>query len=241
MYLKRILFFASAFSVLTACGPQEGKGGLASIEGTVMVQDLNTLHEKSGELYPATDEEVFISYGNSELADDKAKTSFNGKYKFSNITKGDYTLFVYSDDTTSNAKNATLTFKQNVSLDSKKDAATLETFIIYNHVDYDDGNGIVSGNVQEIQCKGGIEQDTLNATNADVFLQFQNGSEILERVRTDANGDFIIPNLIPGKYRLYCLTETRFDWQSDTAVVRNFEIESNSSKIVVKTIYTRNY
>ena len=160
---------------------------------------------------------------------------------FANLTKGDYTLSVYSDDTTSNAKNPKVCFTRAISLDNKKTEASVDTFVIYKHVDFDEGNGSVRGNVQEVYNSGSIVLDTINNVDADVYLQFQNGDEIIERYRTDANGNFVISRLIPGKYKLYCLTETRFDSESDTAVVRSFTILNNNAKVSLDTMFVDNY
>ena len=241
MNLNRIVCFVCLIALLSACTPEEGKGGLASIQGVIMTQNINSLFEKSGEAFPATDEDVFISYGNSGIADDKTSTGSNGKFMFANLTKGDYTLSVYSDDTTSNVKNPKVCFTRAISLDNKKTEASVDTFVIYKHVDFDEGNGSVRGNVQEVYNSGSIVLDTINNVDADVYLQFQNGDEIIERYRTDANGNFVISRLIPGKYKLYCLTETRFDSESDTAVVRSFTILNNNAKVSLDTMFVDNY
>lgn len=246
MYIKRILVFALAVSLFSACATEEGKGGLASIEGVVMVQNINALFEKSGEVYPASDEDVYISYGNSNLVDDKTKTSFNGAFKFSNLTKGDYTIFVYSDDTISNAKYPKLQFSQSISLSEKKDEAKADNFVIYRHVDFDDGNGTVSGSVKEYFCTtlGSLidSSDAYAAQDIDVYLQYQGSDEILEKARTDSKGNFIINKLIPAKYKLYVFSESsKFTYIADSACYRYFEITDNNQKIVLPEISIRNF
>lgn len=240
MYVKRIFFFALAIAFFGACAPEEGKGGLASIEGKVFVQNINSLHEKSGDAYAAIDEDVFISYGNSDLQDDKESTGATGKYKFSNLTKGDYTVFVFSDDTLSNDKYSQLTFSQNVSL-SKKDEATLDDFVIYKHVDYDDGNGVVKGNIQEGHYSGSTLYYTIPAQDADVYIQYENDEEILDRVRADGAGNFKISNLIPGKYKLYVYSENQISSKGDSVRYAHFEIETNNSVVTLDTIKINNY
>lgn len=238
---KKILYFVCIIGLLSSCSVEEGKGGLASIQGVVMTQNINSLFEKSGNPFPAADEDVFISYGNSGLADDKAGTSANGNYKFANLTAGDYILSVYSDDTASNVKDPKLCFTQSISLDDKKTEASVDTFFIYKHVDFDEGNGSVQGNVQEIINTGSVVLDTINGVDLDIYIQFQNSDIILDKYNTDANGNFVISRLIPGKYKLYCLTETRFDSEPDTAVVRSFTIQNNNTNISVEKMYVNNY
>lgn len=241
MNLNRIVCFVCLIALMNACTPEEGKGGLASIQGVVMTQNINSLFEKSGNAFPAADEDVFISYGNSGLADDKSATNSNGVFKFPYLTKGDYTIFVYSNDTASNVKVPQLCFTQSVSLNNKKTEASLDTFIIYKHVDFDKGNGSVQGNVQEIIHSGSIVLDTINGVDLRIYLQFQNSDVVLDKYTTDANGNFVISRLIPGKYKLYCLTETRFNSEPDTAVVRSFTIPNNNTNISVEKMYVNNY
>lgn len=246
MQTIKISLFVFALGLLLSCTPDEGKGGLASIEGVVMVQNRNSLQENSGSPYPATDCDVYISYGNSGLADDKTRTSHNGIYQFSNLTKGDYTVFVYSDDTLSNAKYPRLTFCQSVSLDSKKDEAKADKFTIYRHMDYDDGNGVAIGNVKEYICAtvGTLTsiEDSIPSQETSVYLQFENSDEILERYRTDANGTFTISKLIPGKYRVYALSEeSKIPADPQTASYKHFEITDNSSTVVIPEITIKNF
>ncbi|MCQ2608791.1 MAG: hypothetical protein MJ197_08920 [Bacteroidales bacterium] len=240
MYIKRFLSFAFAIGFLFSCAPQEGKGGLASIQGKVMMQNLNAISEKSGEAYPATDCNVFISYGSTGISDDKEATGYDGTYQFSNLTKGDYTVFVYSDDSVSNSKYPKIVLSQKVSLDSKKDEAKVPTFMVYKHVDYDNGGGVVKGSVVEHRYSGSIELYQKPAQDADVYLQFANDSEILDRTRVDGEGNFTIRNLIPGDYRLYVYSENQVAG-ADSVCYRSFTIKENTSVVTVEKIDVKNY
>lgn len=42
------------------------------------------------------DERIFISYGDHTIIDDEARTSYDGSYRFNNLNKGDYTVFIFS-------------------------------------------------------------------------------------------------------------------------------------------------
>ena len=241
--MKKILLLVSVIGICVACAPDEGKGGLASIEGVVMTQNINSLQEKSGDLYPATDADVYISYGESGLADDKGRTGYNGKYKFSNLTKGDYTIFVYSDDTLSNTKYPKLTFSQKVSLDKKKSEAVADTMIVYKHVDYDDGGGIVMGKAYQVLCKtSGVIVDTIFAQDEDVFIRYKNSNTVLKKIQVDYKGDFRLDNLIPGQYTLYMFSQVfNYNATNNEFVTRDFEITTDKSVCIVEPIYTKNY
>jgi hypothetical protein len=48
----------------------------------------------------ASDEDIYIIYGDEDdTFDDRTRTSFDGSYKFQFLNKGNYRVFVYSEDT----------------------------------------------------------------------------------------------------------------------------------------------
>lgn len=208
----RISFIFFFCLILFSCTKQEGEGGLASIEGVVMVQNVNPLLEKVGNLYKATDEKVFISYGNNVFVDNDVSTSPDGKFIFSYLTPGDYSIFVYSDDTTVYNSSENMVVKNQIHIKDKKEKAKLDTVIIYKFVDYNDGIAIVSGVINQIEYFDGttIKKDTISAQNEDVFLQFADNSKILERARTSFDGSYSFSDLIPGNYKIFVLSDDPF-------------------------------
>lgn len=205
----RISFIFFFCLILISCTKQEGEGGLASIEGVVMVQNVNPLLEKVGDLYRATDEKVFISYGSNEFVDNDVSTSPEGKFIFNYLTPGDYSVFVYSDDTTLYNSAENMVVKKQISIKNKKEKAKLDTVIIYKFVDYNDGVATVSGVINQIEYFDGttIKKDTIFAQNEDVFLQFADNSKILERARTSFDGSYSFSDLIPGSYKIFVLSD----------------------------------
>lgn len=205
----RISFIFFFCLILISCAKQEGEGGLASIEGVVMIQNVNPLLEKVGDLHRATDKKVFISYGNNEFVDNDVSTSPEGKFIFNYLTPGDYSVFVYSDDTTLYNSAENMVIKKQISIKDKKEKAKLDTIIIYKFVDYNDGVASVSGVINQIEYFDGttIKKDTIFAQNEDVFLQFAENSKILERARTSFDGSYSFSNLTPGSYKIYVLSD----------------------------------
>ena len=94
-----ILFGLLSLIVVLAsgCAKQEGEGGTSVIYGKVYAYNYNGSGVLTGEYYLA-DEDVFIIYGEGDnYYDDSYKTSFDGSFRFQYLTKGTYTVFVYSD------------------------------------------------------------------------------------------------------------------------------------------------
>jgi len=84
---------------LAACEKQEGPGGKSSIGGTVMVKEYNRDHSVLLNEYPAHNLDVYINYGGDDVIGDDMETSQNGKFKFSYLQQGKYTIWYTSDDT----------------------------------------------------------------------------------------------------------------------------------------------
>lgn len=80
---------------LTSCSKEVGDGGLATIQGKVYGNDINPEGQIKGSGYLG-DARVYISYGESNFVDNETRTSYSGDFRFENLTKGSYTIFVYS-------------------------------------------------------------------------------------------------------------------------------------------------
>ncbi|MFD1551467.1 hypothetical protein DNU06_13305 [Putridiphycobacter roseus] len=104
--MKYLIYLLSTL-VLLSCNKTEGEGGFATIKGTIVTYDLNSAGELTA-TYPATDEDVYIIYGTEDNTyNDKTTTSYDGSYIFTNLNKGTYTLYVYSQcDTCLSGQNA---------------------------------------------------------------------------------------------------------------------------------------
>ncbi len=126
--MKKIVFLSAILALFISCNKTEGQGGTSSITGKVIVNDVNG----SGVLlatYPGQDEDVFIIYGNDNSTyNDDVSTSFDGTYRFDNLTPGIYKLFSYSKCNTcdSGSKEVVVT----VEITDKKQVVTAPDIVI---------------------------------------------------------------------------------------------------------------
>jgi hypothetical protein len=99
--MKCIFKVLLALLTLASCKKEAGEGGNSSIKGRVVREFRTVLTNPatSGGVYPAADVDVFIRYGNNVSPDDRAYTNPNGEFEFLNLRPGDYTVYVYSKDT----------------------------------------------------------------------------------------------------------------------------------------------
>ncbi len=83
----------------TGCEKEPGEGGRSSISGRIIEQEMSApLQNEMVREYPLVDERVYIIYGDStKVYDDNMRTDFNGRFKFSYLRKGTYTIFVYTE------------------------------------------------------------------------------------------------------------------------------------------------
>ena len=84
-------------SLIVSCKKVEGEGGSSSITGTIIANKKNSAGVTIA-TYPATNHDVYIIYGTGETVhDDKTETSYDGKFEFPFLEKGEYTIYTYED------------------------------------------------------------------------------------------------------------------------------------------------
>jgi hypothetical protein len=85
---------------LISCSKEAGDGGNSTIYGKVTAWDYNAEFTNLKGIYPAADEEVFIIYGDDFSYSERIRTNYEGIYEFKYLRPGDYTIYVYSKDST---------------------------------------------------------------------------------------------------------------------------------------------
>lgn len=86
--------------IFSGCKKEAGEGGSSSIKGYVHVTDYNANMLIIQGDYPGTDEDVYIIYGDDIQYGDRIRSGPDGRFEFKYLQKGDYTIYLYSDDTT---------------------------------------------------------------------------------------------------------------------------------------------
>lgn len=129
-----------SFLSLMGCKKEEGLGGTSTIKGKVIVYDFDASFQNPVplEIYPATDENVYIIYGSDgTVYDDDFKTSYDGSYEFKYLQKGKYRLFAYSKDSTGasigNPSGADIPVFINVEITSNGSTVSAPDIIILNN------------------------------------------------------------------------------------------------------------
>lgn len=201
--MKRIFIFLLAI-ISFSCEKPEGPGGSSSIRGKVMINSYDNHFRVLQGIYPAADEDVFIIYGNGNIVSDDVVTAPDGSFEFKFLSKGDYKIFVYSDDTLNNSLSGEISIVKSITLSGNNDDYDAGEISVYKKLDVDDGQAIISGTVYQVNYAKDFLfiKDTTLAQEVWVYLVYEDDLYYSERVRTLHNGTFAIPNLIKGEYKV---------------------------------------
>lgn len=122
---KFALIFLIAITFSCEKGP--GEGGNSSITGYVHVTDYNaTFIFIQGE-YDGADEDVYIIYGDDISYGERLRTGPDGRFEFKYLREGDYTVYVYSKDSTLAGKHPV---SKSIKITKKKQTVDAGTFEI---------------------------------------------------------------------------------------------------------------
>ncbi len=200
----RIVFALIPILILSACSVEEGQGGTAKISGTLAVNYCDETYSDILTVEPLRSEDVYIKYGDSKAESDRVRTSETGYFEFEYLFPGDYTIVYYTEDTVTGDDSEVLL---TVNL-SKGEHLDLDSLFAFEALDWDDGKASIVGQVNQVTYYSyPYAKDTVAAQEQEVYLRYNNGISYVERVRTDYDGYFEIPKLIPGTYEVYVYSE----------------------------------
>jgi hypothetical protein len=83
-----------------SCAKEAGDGGNSTIYGKIIAYNYNAEFTKLRGIYPAADEDVFLIYGDDRSYSQRIRSSYEGVYEFKYLRPGNYTIYVYSKDST---------------------------------------------------------------------------------------------------------------------------------------------
>ncbi|MBN1822611.1 MAG: hypothetical protein JXR31_07955 [Prolixibacteraceae bacterium] len=131
--MKRILYIliVSVF-ILFSCEKEEGEGGTSTISGQVLVKNYNSdFSVKLGEYY-APEIDVYIIYGDDEIYSDRFKTGIDGWYRFQYLTKGKYTVYALSADSTRQSPSGVVVVKKEVEVTKNNQSVVVDDLVIFD-------------------------------------------------------------------------------------------------------------
>jgi len=135
MHKASLLIFSFCLA-LNSCVRTPGEGGTASIIGSVeMVRRVQINNpESTVDTIPGLDTEVFIVYGNHVSPDDRVLTNPDGDYAFNWLRSGEYTIYVYSEDTsTTSTPLPKVAVSEIITIEDKNDIVVAPLLTVYDN------------------------------------------------------------------------------------------------------------
>jgi len=116
--------------IANSCSKEEGMGGTSVITGKVVERQYNANFTTLVEEFYATDEDVFIIYGDNQVYGDKVTTNYDGTYRFEYLREGNYKVFAYSEDSANYPTQHMIPVIKEVKITGKNQTVELEDIII---------------------------------------------------------------------------------------------------------------
>jgi hypothetical protein len=82
--------------LVLSCTKEEGYGGKSTLYGYVLEKKYSNAGQFESEYYLA-DQRVYIVFGDDDFYSDEIRTDYTGKFKFSYLYAGDYTVYTYGE------------------------------------------------------------------------------------------------------------------------------------------------
>ncbi|MBP9882097.1 MAG: hypothetical protein KBF32_01755 [Chitinophagales bacterium] len=129
---SKLFLLLSAFVLLSmSCKKQEGKGGDASISGSIAVKHYNSTFTEFISEYPGKDTYVYLIYGDDISYGQRIKTNFEGQFEFKYLYKGNYTVYLYSLDSTLTSADGSVAVVREVNIADRKEHIDLGTIQVF--------------------------------------------------------------------------------------------------------------
>jgi hypothetical protein len=98
--IKKGIAVIFVFSIIlsSSCKKGPGEGGRATIKGKIWVRKHDPATYDVVDNYAGADDDVYIIYGDETTYGGHQKTDYQGDFEFNYLRKGNYKIYVYSDD-----------------------------------------------------------------------------------------------------------------------------------------------
>lgn len=235
-------------TIFFSCKKPAGEGGSATIKGKLLCGNYNSPETPVSSDDGASDERVYIIYGDNSIAGNNERTMYDGSFEFKFLRKGTYKIFAYSLDKNSKIPVETIVEKT-IEITKKNEIAEVSDFIIYKKADKG-GNSTIKGKVFLRGYNPDFTQLKYSYYKAeeDVYIVFGNDTIYDERTRTSYDGSFQFEGLRKGTYKIYAFSKDSakiYDCYQiggnctifpDSAVIRTIEITSGKQEIILPDI-----
>lgn len=210
MKIKLIGLMFLSILLFASCNKSEGEGGTGTVQGYVkLINHPDDNYTLPADTMDAAKTDVFIVYGNSAFYGDDVETDDKGFYRFSYLTKGDYTVFAYSTLPTGEKVPVTAS----VSI-GKGETGHVPTIYIHSGKAY--GTSIVKGKVYALYYHNDTYRGQGWAYEHRVYIRNAGDDYHFDDVRVGLDGVFAFQKLLPGDYEVFTFSENAQEIPSPT-------------------------
>lgn len=199
--LNPFLFFL-LIGLFTSCINKEGEGGTGTVEGFVYrVIHTKDLYYFRSDTFPAAKESVYITYGDNPIYGDKMDAGFDGFFRFRFLTKGQYSVYAYSN----NIDGSKTAVFDTVTIGTGETGRTKN---IYIHEGSAYETSFIKGTVRVTYVhKGTVYASNQTGAGTRVYIRQKGNPYQFDEIRAGVDGVFIFQKILPGEYEVYTLTE----------------------------------
>ncbi len=220
----KYLFITLLCSFFLSCQQEAGYGGNATIHGRVKIHHYNSDYSILKDSSFASDENVYIIFGNNASNGDDLNTNYDGSFTFSGLKPGNYTVFAYSEDP--NQSSGFAPVMKSIQITKDNEQIDLGEIIIKDN--NATGHSKIRGRV--------VADDGNNryfAPDERVYIIYDNGFTYFTSLRTNYDGSFEFNELPKGTYTIYAYSNDNSVPSGQTIVSRNVLIDSSYQTILV--------
>ncbi len=117
--------------IVFSCSKEAGDGGNSTIYGKIIAYNYNSEFTNLRGIYPAPDEDVYLIYGEDHSYSERIRSNYDGIYEFKYLRPGDYTIYVYSKDSTLTLVSGIYPVIKKVTIKEKKQTLEVEDLKIF--------------------------------------------------------------------------------------------------------------
>lgn len=117
--------------IILSCSKEPGIGGNSTIYGRIMAHDYNAEFTNLKGIYPAADEDVFLTYGDDRSYSQRIRSNYEGIYEFKYLRSGDYSIYVYSKDSTLTLASEIYAVVKDITIDNDRQTVEVEEIKIF--------------------------------------------------------------------------------------------------------------
>ena len=114
-----------------SCTKEAGDGGNSTIYSKIIAHNYNADFTQLRGIYPAADEDVYLIYGSDRSYSQRVRSNYDGVYEFKYLRKGDYTIYVYSKDSTLTLASEIYAVIQEVKIDENHQTVQADDMKIF--------------------------------------------------------------------------------------------------------------